>query len=46
MQGVVQWVSHKKRWIDSVEEFEKKKEVWMSGKRGERCLIGVNGGGL
>ena len=32
----------RKRWIDIIKEWLLK-EVWMSGKQGERCMIGVNG---
>ena len=35
-----------KRWTDIVKECLRKKEVWMSGKQGGWCRIGVNGGGL
>ena len=35
-----------KRWLDTVKECWKKKEVWMSGKQGEWSRIGVNDRGL
>ena len=35
----------RRRWVHIVKECLKKK-VWMSYKQGERCRIGVNGGGL
>ena len=34
-----------KRWIDTVKDCLRK-EVFMSGKQGEWCMIGVYGGGL
>ena len=34
----------RKRWIDTTKDLRKK--VWMTGKQGELCMIGVNGGGL
>ena len=33
----------RKRWIDTMMDFKKK--VWMSGKQGDWCRIGVNWGG-
>ena len=34
-----------KRWIDTMKDCLKK-EIWMSGKEGEWCMIGVYGRGL
>ena len=34
----------RKRWIDTLKNCLKK--MWISGKRREWCMIGVNGGGL
>ena len=34
----------RKRWIDTVKDYLKKNEFWMSGKKGEWCMVGVNGG--
>ena len=49
LQVVAQRASQgRKRWIDTVKDClkKKKREVWISGKQGEWCMIGVNGGSL
>ena len=37
----------KEEGMDTVKDcLKKKREVWLSGKQGEWCMIGVNCGGL